>query len=203
MKNLILPVLMILSINALSGQDCKYRKNAKDEFTGDQLKMTKWQTLINHYGLMKNVALHFSLVEINNEEFLEIKYELKQDKSESIGLKKGISKVMLKLANDDVVALDYAGDQRYTFAEREYDRTKSGKIRYEYDLTCKFAMTPDQKEKLAGNKVVKVRIILEERNVELDIVEKLKAPLLGFSNRGLKPKKFAPQEYFMQSTACL
>ena len=194
---------MVVPFCSVSSQDCQYRQNAKDEFTGDALKMTKWQTVINHAGLMKNLAFHLSLVDINDQQFVEMKYELRQDKSESIGLRKGISKLMLKMATDEVISLDYAGDQTYTFAKREYKRSKSGKVRYEYDLTCKFALNEAQKLELAKNKIVKLRLVLEKDKVELDIQEKLKAPLLGFYNRGVKPKKFAPQEYFMHAAACL
>ena len=203
MKKILYALIVMISINAVMAQECDYRKNAKDEFTGDELKMTKWQTLINHAGLMKNLAMHFSLVEINGQDFIELKYELKQSKSESIGLKRGDSRLFLKMANDEVVALDYAGDKSYTFADREYKRTKGGDVKYEYDLTCKFLLKPAQKEKLAASKVVKVRLVLEKSTVELDIEEKLKAPLLGFANRGLRPKKIAPQEYFMSFLPCI
>lgn len=203
MKYIILLLLSITFCQIPSAQECKYRKNAKDEFTGDQLKMTKWQTIINHAGLMKNVALHLSLVTINEENFVELKYEAKQSKSKSMGFLKRTAKVFFKMDNGDVAELAYAGDESYTFAKRDYKRSSSGKASYVYDLTCKFHLSDENMATLTSGKASKIRMVLDKETIEMDILEKLKAPLLGFPHRGLKPKKFAPQSYFKVSMSCL
>ena len=204
MKSLMTTLFLVTLMIPVFGQECSYRKDPKDEFTGDQLKMTEWQTVVNHVGLMQNIALHFSLLKINSEEFVEVKYELRKDKAESMAFKRGHSKLFFKLANDEVIELEYAGNESRTSADRDYKVSKGGgSTKWLYDLTCKFALSGEQKAKLANSKVVKVRMILDKETVELDIPEKLKGSLLGFSCMGMKPKKFAPQEYFMHAVHCL
>jgi len=199
--NLIL--IAILFFSQVDAQECNYRENQKDEFTGDHLKKTEWQTLFSHTGLLKNVALNLSLVEINEQEYVEILYQLKLDKSMSLGLSKKASKLMFKLDNGKAVALDYGENDYSIYADRKFKSNK-GKTSWYYNLSCKFILTPEQKEGLSNNKIEKVRIVTRDNeNIEFDIPEKAKAPLLGFSFKGIKAKKFAPQSYFINTLACL
>ncbi len=105
--------------------------------------------------------------------------------------------------NGAVAELAYAGDESYQFAERNYKRSKSGKSSYLYDLTCKFNLTDENMATLTSGKVTKVRMVLDKETIEMEVLEKLKTPLLGFANRGLKAKKFAPQSYFSEAVTCL
>ncbi len=203
MRKSVLIICSALITASAIAQECKYRKNAKDEFTGDQLKMTEWQTILNHTGLLGNHAVHLSLVAMNGEEFVEIMYQAKKSKSEVLAVSKNKTKLMFKLANGEVVTLEYAGDDSYISANRKRKTSKSGKVDYFYTLTCKFALTEHQKDMLAGSAITKLRMTLYKDVLELDIPEKTKNQLLGFSSRGQKPKKFLPQSYFLNSMGCL
>ena len=192
---LVLPIM-------LSAQNCEYREQGADEFTGDKILKTEWQTLVSHVGLLKNIAFHLSVVEINDEEFVEIMYQLKQDGKVSMNCSQKESKLMFKLANGKAVTLEYGENDFYTYADRKVKYNK-GKSSWIHKLTCKFRLTPEVKSILAQHQIEKVRIVLSKENLEFEIPEKVKNSILGFSYQGVKPKHFTPRAYFAKALECI
>lgn len=196
--------LFISGIYPAVSQECKYRTDKVDDFSNEKILETRWQTIYNHQGLLSAQAFHVSLVQINDQEFVELEYEAEDREKVFYSVTKSRSQLMFKLANDDVVTLEYGEEPSVKSVKRNADYKKGGDVKYKYLLNCKFSMTSEDKAKLSASPVAKVRLLIkDDEHFEADVEPKLSAPLLGISNRGVRAKKIDPTKYFMEYMNCL
>jgi len=156
-KYILLLLASFLSFHVLSQ---KIEENKVDEFTGNSVKRTSWETL----NMSMSFTAYFRVSKINDNYYLGIKMMMGGD---VFAINEG-DEIMFKLSNDEIVKLQ----------NLEYTITCTGCGAKGFagsageGIEVSYPMTKEQVQKLTSNNVVKMRVYTNKGYVENETKEK-------------------------------
>jgi hypothetical protein len=155
---IIFAFLLLCSTAVLSAQNLE--KNEIDEFTGNTVKRTSWETFNNNTGFYG----HFRISKINNSYFFDLKMMI----GNSVFSINQNDELLFKLSNDDVVTLN---NIEYSLAcigcgAKGFAGSQG------YGVNTSYPISIEQIEQLKNSDIVKIRIYTSKGYVESDIKAK-------------------------------
>jgi hypothetical protein len=137
----------------------KIEENTVDEFTGNIVKRTSWETLIKTHSFTVNTIMLYSISKIKDMVYLNVKMILTPDRVFSVAKDQ---ELMMKLETGEVVKLSNLESAISCTGCGAYGFSGSGQL----GVTLSYSVNAEQFTILLKNKIVKIRIYASDGYVE-------------------------------------